>query len=851
MKSKLLHSLGPLLGLLLFSAALWVLHHELRAYHYRDIVRHVGELSPHRLLLALALTILGYVALTGYDALALRYIRHPLAYEKIALASFVGYAFSNSIGFATITGGSIRYRFYSAWGLSAVEVTSIVAFCGLTFWFGFFTLGGIVFLLDPPSVPASLHLPLASIRSLGVIFLLPVAGYLLWGVVRKGPLKIRGWEFPLPSFQLSLAQLAVSSLDWATAAGVLYFLLPPAATLSYLGFLGIFLLAQVAGLVSQVPGGLGVFETVMLLLLSPTFPASVVLGSLLVYRGTYYVLPLIIAAVLFATRELLVGKERVKRTARTVGQWIPLLSPHVLTAVTFIGGVILLLSGATPAEHGRLAWLKDILPLSVIEVSHFLGSLTGMGLLLLAWGLQRRLDAAYVLSVVLFGAGIVLSLLKGFDYEEAIVLSIMLGVLLPCRQHFYRRASLLSERFTPGWIVAILLVLLCWVWLGMFSHKQIDYAGELWWHFSLSGEAPRFLRATVGVIGLTLFFATARLLRPAPAEPTLPSQGDVDRAYAIVAQSRNVAANLALLGDKALLLSESGRAFIMYGIEGRSWIALGDPIGPKEETAELAWRFRAMCDRYDGWPVFYEVGQEYLSLYLDLGLTLLKLGEEGRVPLGAFSLEGSVRRGLRQVNNRLEKQGCTFEVIPAPGIPPLLPELQAISDAWLAEKHTREKGFSLGFFDPAYLQRFPAGVVRREGKILAFADLWLSAEKEELSPDLMRYLPEAPNGVMEYLFVQLMLWGKQQGYRWFSLGMAPLSGLESRAFAPLWNRLGALVFRHGEHFYNFQGLRQYKEKFAPEWQAKYLASPGGLALPHILANLAALISGGLKGVFTK
>jgi phosphatidylglycerol lysyltransferase len=180
-----------------------------------------------------------------------------------------------------------------------------------------------------------------------------------------------------------------------------------------------------------------------------------------------------------------------------------------------------------------------------------------------------------------------------------------------------------------------------------------------------------------------------------------------------------------------------------------------------------------------------------------------------------------------------------------------LDELRSISDAWLTAKSTREKGFSLGFFQPDYIRRCPVAVVIRNHQIEAFANLWTGAQLEQLSLDLMRYLPEAPEGVMEFLFVCLMLWGKEQGFRWFNLGMAPLSGLENRALAPLWNRLGAFVFRHGEHFYNFQGLRQYKDKFDPKWQPKYLASPGGLALPQIFANLATLISGGIKGVLAK
>ena len=240
-----------------------------------------------------------------------------------------------------------------------------------------------------------------------------------------------------------------------------------------------------------------------------------------------------------------------------------------------------------------------------------------------------------------------------------------------------------------------------------------------------------------------------------------------------------------------------------------------------------------------------------MPLYIDLGLTLLKLGEEARIRLDTFSIKGDPGKKYRHAINRVEKAGGSFALVPVENVPSILPELRTVSEAWLAEKRTREKGFSLGFFHPAYLQQFPLAIVRREGKIVAFANLWVGAEKEELSLDLMRYTPDAPPGIMEYLFLQLILWGQGEGYRWFNLGMSPLSGLQDRTLAPLWNRLGALLFRHSEHFYNFQGIRQYKEKFSPEWTPKYLASPGGLALPRILANVATLISGSLKGVLSK
>jgi len=428
----------------------------------------------------------------------------------------------------------------------------------------------------------------------------------------------------------------------------------------------------------------------------------------------------------------------------------------------------------------------------------------------------------------------------------------MLAALLPFRSQFYRKASLLDQRFSPAWIAGIILVLLCSAWLGMFSYKHVEYSGELWWQFAFDKNAPRFLRALVGAVILALTFGLARLIRPSPPKPLVPAPKDMEIISSIIQQSSHTSANLALLGDKNILFNHKGTAFIMYAVEGRSWIAMGDPVGPEEEWADLLWRYRELCDLHYDWPVFYEVGSEHLHLYLELGLTALKLGEEARVPLDTFSMDGSGRKELRRTVRKLEEQGCTFALTGTEGVSLILPELKSISDTWLAAKNTREKRFSLGFFSPEYLQKTPVGIVRnKDGKILAFTNLWLGANKEELSLDLMRYLEEAPHGIMEYLFIQLILWGKMEGYHWFNLGMAPLSGLEDHDLAPFWNRLGAFVFRHGEHFYNFQGLRHYKEKFDPEWKPKYLACPGGIALPRILTNLGSLISGGVKGVVSK
>ncbi|HEY5998304.1 MAG TPA: bifunctional lysylphosphatidylglycerol flippase/synthetase MprF [bacterium] len=841
-----------LLGLALFGVAIAVLLHALRAYHLHDIAAAVRAIPGPRLAAAALLTCASYAVLTGYDVLAFRYLRNRLAYRRVALASFLSYAFANNTGsLSLIAGSGLRYRFYAGWGLSAAEIARVIAFCTVSFWLGFLSLSGALFLAAPFAIPAALHLPAATTRPLGALFLLFPAAYLAANAFSRSPLRIRGRELALPGPGLAAAQLVLASADWALAGWILYLLLPPGADPGAARFLGCYLLAQLAGLASNVPGGLGVFESAMLLLLAPPLPASALFGALLAYRVLYYLAPLAVAGAVLIAREKPWAAASVRRTAHALGRVVPGLVPEVFALAAFTAGAVLLFSGSLPAEAGRFSLLQEMLPLPLLELSHFLGSLAGAGLLVLGRGLQRRLDAAWILTVTLLAVGVAASLLKGLDYEEALALALMLAALAPCRARFYRRGSLLAEPFSAGWVVAVAGVVVAALWLVLFSYKHVEYANNLWWQFAVVGHAPRSMRALVGASSLLLVFAAHRLLHPAPHRPALPGPGELERAAAIARASPRTAGFLALLGDKALLFSRSGAAFLMFGVQGRSWVALGDVVGPAGEAAELLWAFRDLADRHDGRPVFYEVGAELLPLCLDLGLRPLKIGEEARVPLPDFSLEGGAHKGLRHAHHRAAAAGCVFEVVPAETVPALLPEMRRVSDEWLAGRNTREKGFSLGSFRDEYLRRFPAALVRRAGQLVAFANIWPGGGREELSIDLMRHAAEAPPGVMDYLFVELLLWGRAAGYRWFNFGMAPLSGLEDRSLAPLWNKVGAFIYLHGGPFYNFVGLRAYKEKFGPVWSPRYLAIHGGLSAPRALADIAVLVSGGARGVVAK
>jgi phosphatidylglycerol lysyltransferase len=837
------------IGLVLFLAALEVLRVELHAVTWRELSADVWQTSPARLLLALALTVLNYLALTGYDLLAFAYIGKALPPVRIAAVSFLAYAIANNVGFAMLSGASVRYRFYTRWGVTAEELSRIVFSYSVTFWLGLFALGGLSLAVAP--IPDIAGLPARPILvPLGWLLMVVPPAYLVLTLARRAPLNVGRFELPLPSPAIAFAQIVISAVDWTLAGAVLYVLLPLHAP-GFLTFLGIFLVAILLGIVSHVPGAIGVFEGLMVLLLRPYLTSGELLPALVVFRAVYYLMPLLIGLVALVVDEFRQQRTAVARAGAALGRITEEWTPRALAVLAFLSGMLLLLSGATPAAEGRLGMLDRILPLGIIETSHFIGSIAGAVLLILSQGLARRLDAAYYATSVVLVVGMVASLLKGFDYEEAGLLLLTLVILRRAHPGFDRRAAFFETRFSASWIAAVIGALGASVWVGLFAFKHVDYAHELWWQFELQGEASRFLRASVGV-GLTLLFvAIARLLSFAPHETATPSDQDLADAERAIASQSCTFPNLALLADKALLFNDDRSAFVMYGVQGRTWVALGDPVGPEDAMVELIREFLERCDDFGGVPVFYEIGKAYMHVYADFGLTFVKLGEEARVDLTRFTFQGGPAARLRQALRRLEKDGASFRVLDRHDVAGILDQLRAVSDDWLAEKSAAEKGFSLGFFDDAYLCRFPVAVIERDGRIVAFANLWRSADKEEMSIDLMRYQRDAPRDVMETLIVHLLQWGQQQGYRWFALGMAPLSGFESSPVASIWNRLGAFLYEHGEVVYNFQGLRAYKEKFDPVWEPHYLAYPGGLRLPRIVADVSALVAGGYRRIFRK
>ena len=327
------------------------------------------------------------------------------------------------------------------------------------------------------------------------------------------------------------------------------------------------------------------------------------------------------------------------------------------------------------------------------------------------------------------------------------------------------------------------------------------------------------------------------------------TEADLAAAAEIVARGAEPSAQSVFLGDKALLFNESRTAFVAYGKIRCSWIAAGDPVGPGSELSPMIQSFARAAGAAGAWPAIYKITPASVNAYLENNFLIGKVGEIARVPAASFSLEGPRRRRLRRSQKQARESGVTVEVVSPAETERLLPELRIVSDDWLRQQRGREKGFSLGAFEPAYVRRFHMAIARANGAIVAFASVWTSQRAIEV--DLMRSRADAPSGTMHAMLVDLIAWAQRQDYESVSLGMSPLAGVNPLGKGGRLQTLRRAITGFSGRFYNFEGLREFKQSFDPEWEPRYLASSPGIARSLVLAHLAALTSGGIAGMFRK
>jgi phosphatidylglycerol lysyltransferase len=606
-----------------------------------------------------------------------------------------------------------------------------------------------------------------------------------------------------------------------------------------------------AGVASHVPGGIGVFESVVIAALPRTVALSDAVTALLLFRLIYFLLPFLVA---FATLSAIEAWTATGRLTPAMARLAPVLNAGRAVIPTATGmlvlgsGLFMMFAGLLPNPQTTMEELETFLPLAMLEGGALASSILGSLLIVLALGLLRRSRAAYWLVIGVLGFGIVTAWARTHDPERVVLLALMVAILLPCRREFYRAARLTQGLWSVQWGLFVLSILGAMGLTYYAVHQSAPFRGLMWWQLAVdreAGEAQRALVAASVTLSLGLAFSALRAHR---VRSVAPDAEALERARAIIAAHGRGTDMVALSGDKMLMFSPEDDAVLAYGVKGASWIALGAPIGPPAAREDLAWAFSDAARAAGARPVFYEAPTNFTDQAIEMGFSLHKMGEEAVVALAGFGLEGPARKRLRTTHARALRDGLSLEIAAPPHAAGLLDALAAISDGWLARRGAREKRFSVGRFDRAYLQQGPLVLVRHEGRIVAFANLLVAQGQGSAAVDLMRHVGDAPAGVMEFLFTELMLRLRAQGLAEFSLGMAPFAGLTARRGADLWTRFGALVYQYGDRFYNFDGLRRFKAKFDPVWRPRYFCCRGVLPPVAPLADSARLIAGSARGL---
>jgi len=428
---------GPtVFGLLLLGGALYVVQREFRTLSWGDIKGALDGTPPSSRWAAAGFTLAAYIVLTAYDRLGSVYAGHPVSYARTSLASFVAYALANNLGFATVSGAAIRFRFYAAWGLPPLAIAKVVAFTSLTFGLGGFALGGLVLVVEPEVLPFfGQGTPRWVMQAAGLAMWAIVSAYIL--LARFVPhFRLFGHQIDLPGFRMAVAQTALASADVAVTALIFWTLLPPVEGLTFLHFLGIYVLALSAGIIANVPGGIGVFDGAILIGLSGHLPAPVVIGALLLFRLFYYIVPLFIAGLMFAAFEVSQRRHLMDRFSSERGVAVSFEVP-AMAALTGLAAMTMIIIGALPPKPNILDGIFDLLD---DAASHFAASVVGGLLLVAAYGLMRRLAIAWWATLLLLLNGALVTWLRGEPWWLVGGFVLLAGLLATVRPAFYRRA---------------------------------------------------------------------------------------------------------------------------------------------------------------------------------------------------------------------------------------------------------------------------------------------------------------------------------------------------------------------------------------------------------------------------
>jgi len=634
--NRVLHRLPAVLGLVLMIAAFVVIQRELRTLSMADIRNALRAVPDSAILKGIGCTVLSYGILSFYDRLACIQVGARQPFRRTAFAAFCSYVLSHNLGCSAISGAAVRFRLYRNWGVESGAIAQIIAFCSMTYLLGTLWLVGGILLLEPGAVPGLSRLPHVLLMVVGAAMWAAVFAYTGFSL-RRRHVTVWKWRIELPKPRMAFAQTAVAGADMAATALIAYVLLPAHVPIGFPAFLAIYLMSYTAGLVASVPGGLGVFDSAMMLALGPYMSAPQILSTVLVFRLLYYIIPLVMAGLMFAGHEMFLRGDAALSRRRALhaaergevetSAWPvrPSLvireseadfSVGVATGVVAATGILLvgfavLPFAAAPTGFGGW-WLR--------EVSDALLTVDGIMLVGFAVGLSQRVLLAWRAVLVLLCVAIGLVFARHAPIGVPVSLALVVLLLAPFRSCYYRHAKLLSEPLSPTMLMPVSLWILSLCGVAVFAVER--HLGVSWWRELLHGAYAGKARWVVGGSAVLCLLAIVQMIRVGRA-PVLPwTKDNAERYYDL----DHALAEFGPRPPNGVLFGEAGRAAIPFLRTTRFIIGLGDPAGQAKFCVTAIWRLRDLALQEGRHLVFIRIGETMQTVYCDLGLSVCRNG---------------------------------------------------------------------------------------------------------------------------------------------------------------------------------------------------------------------------------
>lgn len=812
-----------------------------------EIKKFTGDLNVHLLkseinqlnlwffLLILLITFVAVLPMLLYDVILVRILRMKVPNRELLEQSFIANSFSNLIGFGGLVGAMLRTYFFHKFEHDKRRLLSVIAAVSLFYLTGISVLAWVA-AIHFHSFALFMDTKWIYFAVVGVGLYLPV--FLVIHII-----KAKKDNQAIISIKDSIKLIAVSIIEWAAVFFAILILTKILGIpISIENLFPVYVAAACAGIISMIPGGLGSFDLVFIWGMQDLHIAEEkVLVLLLLYRIGYYFIPFLMGLVFFIKLYWEKWNQSWNYLPRAILQGF---SHILLTMLVFLSGLILLLSASVPGIMERLKITQELLAMPIVNVSHQLSVAAGFLLLGLSRGIEYSVKRTYDVTMFALILAALFSIFKGIDYEEAIFLITVALLLRMSRGQFYRESYVLTWGKTIFDIMVILIITSMYIIIGYLNlpDAKVEIPAKLL-PFVIVDYRDLFLSAFIGIIIAFAILAFGYLVSLPKKWKFEPSAGQENAIREHFQKHRGkVLSHLIFLHDKYIFWNSKKNVLIAYKNYADKLVILGEPIGERDDLSNAIEEFQELADLYGYTLVFYQVSDSMLPYLHNHGFAFFKLGEDAFVDLQSFSLGGGKMKGLRALKNKFMKENYTFEFLDPPFTKEVFSELEGISNEWLQGRN--EKSFSLGYFDEEYLNKAPIALVRdMNRKILGFMSIMpVYDEGQTISVDLMRFKPDAPNGTIDFLFLSLINWAREEGYCRFNMGMSPLANVGLSKFSFLSEKIAAQIFLHGHFIYHFQGLRKFKEKYTNIWEPKYLAYRKKSSLPIIMAQITLLIS---------